>query len=135
MDKWTNGQGEKTGLVTAFSTETIDNMKKQKGVSQEMQVTDIRVRKLFDDEGPLKAIVSVTLDGQIAIHDIKVVYAKERFFMVMPSKKTPEGSYRDVVHPTNAEFRGYLESAVIDAYDRAVEEAAETLTESEGNAI
>ncbi|MGM9637049.1 MAG: SpoVG family protein [Eubacteriales bacterium] len=104
-----------------------------------MKITDIRVRKLFNDEGPLKAIVSVTLDGELAIHDIKVVYAKERYFMVMPSKKTPEGNYRDVVHPTNAEFRGYLESAVIDAYDRAMEDAAEeeaeTLTESESSAI
>lgn len=89
-----------------------------------MQITDLKVRKMFDDNGPMKAIVSVTLDGQLALHDIKVIYAKERYFIVMPSKKNPDGSYRDVVHPINAQFRSYLESAIIEAYDKAIEENA-----------
>ena len=90
-----------------------------------MKITDIKIRKVFDDaENPMKAVVSVTLDGQLALHDIKVIYAKEKFFIVMPSKKNADGTFRDVVHPINAEFRGMLESAVIDAYDKAVEEAA-----------
>ena len=89
-----------------------------------MKITDIKVRKLFDDDSTMKAVVSVTFDGQLALHDIKVIYAKERYFIVMPSKKNADGTFRDVVHPINAEFRGMLESAVIDAYDRAVEEAA-----------
>ena len=80
-----------------------------------MQITDIKVRKLFD-EGPMKAVVSVTFDGQLAVHDIKVIYARERYFIVMPSRKNPDGSYRDIVHPINAEFRRELEEAVIDAY-------------------
>lgn len=88
-----------------------------------MQITDIKVRKLFNDESTMKAVVSVTFDGQLALHDIKVIYAKERYFIVMPSKKNADGTFRDVVHPINAEFRGMLESAVIDAYDKAVEEA------------
>lgn len=88
-----------------------------------MQITDIKVRKLFNDDSTMKAVVSVTFDGQLALHDIKVIYAKERYFIVMPSKKNADGTFRDVVHPINAEFRGMLESAVIDAYDRAVEEA------------
>ena len=89
-----------------------------------MKITDIKVRKLFDDDSTMKAVVSVTFDGQLALHDIKVIYAKERYFIVMPSKKNADGTFRDVVHPINAEFRGLLESAVIDAYDQAVEEAA-----------
>ena len=87
-----------------------------------MQITDIKVRKLFD-EGPMKAIVSVTFDGQLAVHDIKVINAKDKFFIVMPSKKNPDDTYRDIVHPINAEFRGMLEQAVIAAYQAEYEAA------------
>ena len=87
-----------------------------------MQITDIKIRKLFDD-GPMKAIVSVTFDGQLAVHDIKVINAKDRFFIVMPSRKNPDGTYRDIVHPINADFRNELEVAVLDAYERAMAEA------------
>ena len=80
-----------------------------------MQITDIKIRKFFD-EGPMKAIVSVTFNDCLAVHDIKVIYARDRFFIVMPSRKNPDGSYRDIVHPINAEFRSALEEAVIDAY-------------------
>lgn len=88
-----------------------------------MQITDIKVRKLFD-EGPMKAIVSVTFDGQLAVHDIKVIYAREKYFIVMPSRKNPDDTYRDIVHPINAQFRGALEEAVIAAYRTAEAEAA-----------
>ena len=88
-----------------------------------MQITDIKVRKLFD-EGPMKAIVSVTFDGQLAVHDIKVIYAREKFFIVMPSRTNPDGTYRDIVHPINAQFRGILADAVIAAYQAALAEAA-----------
>lgn len=84
-----------------------------------MQITDIKVRKLFN-EGPMKAIVSVTFDGQLAVHDIKVIYAREKFFIVMPSRKNPDETYRDIVHPINAQFRGVLESAVVEAYEAAL---------------
>ncbi len=80
-----------------------------------MQITDIKIRKFFD-EGPMKAIVSVTFDDALAVHDIKVIYARDRFFIVMPSRKNADGTYRDVVHPINAAFRADLEKAVIDAY-------------------
>ena len=63
-----------------------------------MEITDIKIRKLFDD-GPMKAVVSVTFDDQLAVHDIKVIYAKDKFFIVMPSRKNPDNSYRDIVHP------------------------------------
>lgn len=98
-----------------------------------MQITDIKVRKLFD-EGPMKAIVSVTFDGQLAVHDIKVIYAKEKFFIVMPSRKNPDDTYRDIVHPINAHFRGMLESAVITAYEAALEQAALEADQAEADA-
>ena len=82
-----------------------------------MEITDIKVRKLFD-EGPMKAIVSVTFDGQLALHDIKVIYARDKYFTVMASRKNPDGTYRDIVHPINADFRNMLEEAVIDAYNK-----------------
>ena len=99
-----------------------------------MQITDIKVRKLFD-EGPMKAVVSVTFDNQLAVHDIKVINARDKFFIVMPSRKNPDNTYRDIVHPINATFREELERAVIEAYEKeliiaeaqANEELAETI--------
>ncbi len=64
----------------------------------------------------MKAIASVTLDDCLAIHDIKVIYARDRYFIVMPSRKNPDGTYRDIVHPINSAFRKEFEEAVIDAY-------------------
>ena len=87
-----------------------------------MIISDIKVRKLFE-EGPMKAIVSVTFDGQLAVHDIKVINAREKLFIVMPSRKNPDGTYRDIVHPINAQFRAVVEGAVIEAYEKALEEA------------
>ena len=80
-----------------------------------MQITDIKIRKFFE-EGPMKAVVSVTFDDCLAVHDIKVIYARDRYFIVMPSRKNPDGSYRDIVHPINSDFRAELEEKVIDAY-------------------
>ena len=80
-----------------------------------MQITDIKIRKFFD-EGPMKAVVSVTFEDCLAVHDIKVIYARDRYFIVMPSRKNPDGTDRDIVHPINATFRAKLEEAVIDAY-------------------
>ncbi len=96
-----------------------------------MQITDVKVRKLFADEGPMKAIVSVTFDGQLAVHDIKVINAREKYFIVMPSRKNPDDTYRDIVHPINAQFRATLEHAVIEAYHAALEAAEAEMTETE----
>ncbi len=91
-----------------------------------MEITGVKVRKAFDD-GTMRAIVSVTFDDQIAVHDIKVIYAGERYFIVMPSRKVAENSFRDIVHPINSDFRAKLEKAVISAYfeqkDALLEEA------------
>jgi stage V sporulation protein G len=87
-----------------------------------MQITDVKVRKVFSDADPMKAIVSVTLDGQLALHDIKVINTRDKLFIVMPSRKNPDGTYRDIVHPINADFRAELEAAVLKAYDEALAE-------------
>lgn len=89
-----------------------------------MEITDVKVRKLFD-EGPMKAIVSVTFDNQLAVHDIKVINARDKFFIVMPSRKNPDETYRDIVHPINAQFRAALENAVLASYEKAIMEASE----------
>ena len=84
-----------------------------------MKITDVKVRKLYDD-GPMKAIVSVTFDDALALHDIKVISAKDKTFITMPSRKNPDDTYRDIAHPINAEFRRVLEEAVLAAYDEAL---------------
>ena len=94
-----------------------------------MKITDVKVRKLFD-EGPMKAVVSVTFDGQLAVHDIKVINARDKFFIVMPSRKNPDDTYRDIVHPINSDFRAMLESEVIAAYNEALQ-SAEAFEDSE----
>jgi len=96
-----------------------------------MVITDIKVRKLFE-EGPMKAIVSVTFDGQLALHDIKVISVRDKNFIVMPSRKNSDGTYRDIVHPINAEFRTKLEEEVIRAYE---EELARVAAEEETEAL
>ena len=98
-----------------------------------MQITDVKVRKLFD-EGPMKAIVSVTFDGQLAVHDIKVINARDKYFIVMPSRKNPDDTYRDIVHPINSQFRVALEKAVIEAYYEALENAENEVEDAEAEA-
>ena len=95
-----------------------------------MQITDVKVRKLFD-EGPMRAIVSVTFDGQLAVHDIKVINAREKYFIVMPSRKNPDDTYRDIVHPINSQFRAALEKTVIDAFYEALENAENEIEDTE----
>ena len=97
-----------------------------------MQITDIKIRKFFD-EGPMKAVVSVTFDDALAVHDIKVIYARDKYFIVMPSKKNADGSYRDIAHPINAQFRAELENAVIDAYNVQLVAAQEAEKEEQGD--
>ncbi len=86
-----------------------------------MQITDIRVRKL-NSEGKMKAIISVTFDDAIVIHDIKVIEGNEKLFVAMPSRKTPEGEFKDIAHPINALTRRELEEAILEKYHEAAQE-------------
>ena len=87
-----------------------------------MVVTDIKLRKYFN-QGPMKAVASVTFDSAFAVHDIKVINARDKYFIVMPSRKNPDGTMRDIVHPINSDFRAELEGAVIKAYFDGLETA------------
>lgn len=82
-----------------------------------MQITDIRVRRVFDNDESLKAIVSITLDEVLAVHDIKVIQGNSRTFVAFPSKKDDKGVYRDTVHPIFGEVRDRFEREILNAYD------------------
>ena len=84
-----------------------------------MQITDVKIRKKFDDDKPLKAVASVTFDGEFVLHEVKLVYAGGRFITVMPGRKLPDGSFRDVAHPITKEFRSQLQDAIVQAYEEA----------------
>lgn len=81
-----------------------------------MEITDVRVRKI-DSEGKMKAVVSVTFDNEFVVHDIKIIESQNGLFIAMPSRKAPDGEFRDIAHPINAETRGKIQSAILDKYE------------------
>ena len=83
-----------------------------------MEITDVRVRRVAKD-GKMKAVVSITIDNEFVIHDIKVIEGDKGLFIAMPSKKSSDGEYRDIAHPINSDMRGVLQSAILEAYDKA----------------
>ncbi len=88
-----------------------------------MQITDIRVRKI-NAEGRMKAVVSVTFDDAFVVHDIKVIEGQDKLFIAMPSRKTPEGEFKDIAHPINAETREILHGSILKKYQEVLEESA-----------
>lgn len=86
-----------------------------------MEVTDVRLRKV-DTEGRMKAIASITFDGEFVVHDIRVIDGNEGLFVAMPSKRTPDGEFRDVAHPINSATRLKIQDAVLSAFHLASEE-------------
>lgn len=90
-----------------------------------MQITDVRVRKIAK-EGKMKAIVSITLDDEFVVHDIKVIEGEKGLFIAMPSKKATDGEYRDIAHPINAVSRENIQNIILECYERALEENVET---------
>lgn len=96
-----------------------------------MNITDVRVRKLLT-EGKMKAIVSVTLDDAFVIHDVKVVDGQNGLFVAMPSRKTPNGEFRDIAHPISQEARDILQQKVLEKYEETLAlEEAEALDKKE----
>lgn len=86
-----------------------------------MDITDVRVRKM-SAEGRMKAIVSITLDDEFVIHDVRVVEGNTGLFVAMPSRKTPSGEFRDIAHPINSATREKIQSIVLEAYHREAEQ-------------
>ena len=89
-----------------------------------MQITDVRVRKVTK-EGKMKAIVSITLDNEFVVHDIKVIEGEMGLFIAMPSRKATDGEYRDIAHPINSGTRDMIQSIVLEKYEYALAESAE----------
>jgi len=85
-----------------------------------MDITSITIRKM-GSEGKMKAIVSVTFDNSFVVHDIKVIEGTNGYFIAMPSRKTQDGEFKDIVHPINSEFREQLSSEVLKKYFEALE--------------
>ena len=91
----------------------------------QMQITDVRLRKV-NSENRMKAVASVTFDNEFVIHDIKVIESQNGLFIAMPSRKTPNGEFKDIAHPINAETREKIQKAILDAYEAPeTEESAE----------
>ena len=89
-----------------------------------MQITDVRVRKMAK-EGKMRAIVSITIDDEFVIHDIKVIEGDKGLFIAMPSKKATDGEYRDIAHPINSSTRERIQSMILDRYQSALLEPDE----------
>lgn len=86
-----------------------------------MKITDVRVRKIAK-EGKMKAIVSITLDEEFVVHDIKVIEGEKGLFIAMPSKKATDGEYRDIAHPINSDTREKIQATILDSYEQALQE-------------
>ena len=91
-----------------------------------MQITDVRVRKITK-EGKMKAIVSITIDDEFVVHDIKVIEGEKGLFIAMPSKKATDGEYRDIAHPINSSTRENLQKVILESYEKALEEPDEVI--------
>ncbi len=85
-----------------------------------MEITDVRVRKV-NTEGKMKAVVSVTFDNEFVVHDVKVVEGNNGLFVAMPSRKTPEGDFRDIAHPISSASREKIQTRVLEEYGKSLE--------------
>lgn len=86
-----------------------------------MIITDVRIRKVAT-EGKMKAIVSVTFDNEFVVHDIKVIEGQNGLFIAMPSRKTPDGEFKDIAHPINTDTREKIQNSILKAYEEVMEE-------------
>jgi stage V sporulation protein G len=86
-----------------------------------MKITDVRIRKIAKD-GKMKAIVSITLDDEFVVHDIKVIEGEKGLFIAMPSRKTTTGEYKDIAHPINSQTREQIQDMILNEYQRALTE-------------
>lgn len=90
-----------------------------------MQITDVKIRKVAT-EGRMKALASITLDHEFVVHDLRIIEGSTGLFVAMPSKRTPEGIFRDIAHPINGDMREKVEASVLEAYANIEVETYET---------
>ena len=95
---------------------------------EKMEVTDVRLRRVETD-GRMRAIASITLDNEFVVHDIRVIDGNTGLFVAMPSKRTPDGEFRDIAHPINSGTRSKIQESVLAAYADSSEEEAQVLEE------
>ena len=93
-----------------------------------MTITDVRIRKIAA-EGKMKAIVSVTFDNEFVVHDIKVIEGQNGLFIAMPSRKTPDGEFKDIAHPINTDTREKIQTSILKDYEEAMEEENVVISE------
>ncbi len=92
-----------------------------------MQITDVRIRKIATD-GKMKAIVSVTFDNEFVVHDIKIIEGQNGLFIAMPSRKTPDGEFKDIAHPINTDTREKIQTSILETYEKVISEEVEEST-------
>ena len=92
-----------------------------------MKITDVRIRKIAK-EGKMKAVVSITLDDEFVVHDIKVIEGEKGLFIAMPSRKTTTGEYKDIAHPINSQTREQIQDIILKEYQQALTEEDQTET-------
>ncbi|MCI8484432.1 MAG: septation regulator SpoVG [Lachnospiraceae bacterium] len=89
-----------------------------------MQITDVRIRKV-EKEGKMRAVVSITIDEEFVVHDIKVIEGEKGLFIAMPSRKAADGEYRDIAHPINSQTRENIQQIILDKYRAEMESGIE----------
>ena len=95
-----------------------------------MQITDVRIRKITS-EGKMKAIVSVTFNNEFVVHDIKIIEGQNGLFIAMPSRRTPDGEFKDIAHPINTATREQLQNSILSEYEKVKNQASEEESETE----
>lgn len=90
------------------------------GGQKNMQITDVRIRKV-EKEGKMKAVVSITIDEEFVVHDIKVIEGEKGLFIAMPSRKAADGEYRDIAHPINSDTRDRIQRLILERYRETIE--------------
>ena len=86
-----------------------------------MNITDVRVRRVTK-EGKMKAVVSITIDEEFVVHDIKVIEGEKGLFIAMPSRKATDGEYRDIAHPINSATREKIQNIILEKYEQVLAE-------------
>ncbi len=97
-----------------------------------MQITDVRVRRVSQSgnkEGKMRAVVSITIDNEFVIHDIKVIEGDKGLFIAMPSRKSSDGEYRDIAHPINSDTRKMIQTLILEKYEQTAAEEGEAAEE------